>query len=326
MKRSVIVILLPLLLVSCANEEQKMQKVIKEYLYNTLDDYKSYEAISFSPSDSCYSDWTMDPLLPIIESNFKVMSHIMDSLTIERDRKAALGYSINSIFDDINEYATAAYYTKVAYPSKKDSIKNHFVSEFIGYGINHVFRSNNRLGGTQRHNLQFIIDPTKTAVIGVRDIDAGEEITNHHKVLNKYEIEENERRALLEKYPNIRERGIQFLEENKQKEGVFVTDSGLQYRVITEGKGQSPKENNKITCRYVCKDIDGNILDSTKDEPAQFKIQYVIKGFAEALMLMKPGAKYEVYVPSELAYGDRIISNIPPYSTLVYEIELIRFE
>ena len=326
MKRGLIVIMLPFMIVSCANEEQKMQKVIKEYLYSTLDDYKSYEPIAFSPSDSCYSDWTMDPQLPIIENNYKKMSHIVDSLTIERDRKASLGYSIETILDDINEFATAAYYTKVVYPSKKDSIKNHFVSEFIGYGINHVFRSNNRLGGTQRHNLQFIIDPTKTTVIGVRDIDAGEEITNHHKVLNKYELEEKERQELLSKYPNNKERGIRFLEEIKQTDGVFVTESGLQYRVITEGKGRSPKADSKVVCKYVVKDIDGNVLDSTDEEPASFKPRYVIEGFAEALMLMNPGSKYEVYVPYELAYGEKGTSSIPPYSALIFEIELIGVE
>lgn len=326
MKRDIFIILLSLLVVSCINEEQKMQKVVREYLYNTLDDYKSYEPISFSPSDSCYSDWTMDPLLPKIESDYKAMSRIVDSLTIERNKKAARGYSIDDMLEDINLFFIASYYTNVSYPSKKDSIKNHFVSEFIGYGINHVFRSKNRLGGTQRHNLQFIIDSSKTTVIDVRDIDAGEAITNHHKVLNKFEIEEIERQALLAKYPNIRERSIRFLEENKKKEGISITESGLQYRVITEGKGRSPKDNDKVICRYIAKDIDGNVISSSMDEPSHLQPKYVIKGVAEALKLMKPGAKYEIYVPCELAYGEKGTSTIPPYMAFVYEIELIGFE
>lgn len=326
MKRSIVLLLFPLIIVSCVTKEQKMQKVIKSYLYNTLDDFKSYEVISFSSADSCYSDWTMDPQLPIVESRYERMSRIVDSLKIERDRKASLGYSFHDLMDDLNQFVIASYYTTVTYPSIKDSIKNHYVSEFLGFGINHVFRSNNRLGGTQIHNLQFIIDPTMTMVIGVHDINAGDEITNHHKVFNKYELEERARQDLLAEYPNIKERGVRFLEENKQKEGIIVTESGLQYRVIKEGKGLNPNADSKVECKYVAKDIDGNVIDCAKEEPAIILPRHMIKGFAEALMLMKPGAEYEIFVPSDLAYGEKGTSMIPPFMVLVYEIVLIRFE
>ena len=326
MRKGIVLILLPLLVVSCATEEQKMQKIIKNYLYTTLDDFKSYEPISFSPADSCFSDWTMDPLLPKIEADYERMTRIADSLTVVRDRKAARGYSLSDLTDDINLYFIATYYTTVAYPSKKDSIKNHYVSEFLGYGINHVFRSNNRLGATERHNLQFIIDPTKTDVIIVRDIDAGNEITNHHKILNKDEKEALEVQAMLDKYPNIKERSQAFLEENKNKEGVIVTSSGLQYRVISEGKGSHPKMDTKVKCNYVLKSIDGEILDSNGDEPAQLAPKYVIKGMQEALLMMRPGAKYEIFVPYDLGFGEKGNSIVPPYAATIYEVELLSID
>lgn len=310
--------------VACSSEEQKMQKVIKNYLYQTLDDYKSYEPIEFQPSDSIFSDWTMDPLLPKIEADYARMKKIADSLEVVNKRKAALGYSLDDITDDINMYILSTYYTTVAYSSKRDSIKNHYVSEFIGYGINHSFRANNRLGGTERHNYQFILNPNKTAVIMVNDIEAGEEITNHSKVLNKYELEEIERQELLRKNPNIKERGEAFLKDNQSKEGVIVTASGLQYRVIKEGEGRHPREKSKVQCKYTLQNIDGEFLDRQLDEPITILTDSAIKGFSEAIQLMTPGSKYEVCIPWDLAYGEKGLNDIPPYSVLIFNIELVR--
>jgi FKBP-type peptidyl-prolyl cis-trans isomerase FklB len=120
--------------------------------------------------------------------------------------------------------------------------------------------------------------------------------------------------------------GAKFLEENKQKEGVKTTPSGLQYKVITSGNGLSPKADDTVTVHYKGTLIDGKQFDSSLDrgEPATFTVNRVIKGWTEALQLMKIGDKWQIYIPSELAYGPRGNGpNIPPNSVLVFDVELL---
>jgi FKBP-type peptidyl-prolyl cis-trans isomerase FklB len=122
--------------------------------------------------------------------------------------------------------------------------------------------------------------------------------------------------------------GNKFLEENKTKEGVKVTASGLQYKVIKEGKGKTPTANDKVTVNYEGKLIDGKIFDSSYDrkKPETFPVTGVIKGWTEGLQLMKEGCSYELYVPSDLAYGDAGNSSIPGGSTLIFKVELLKVE
>ena len=118
-----------------------------------------------------------------------------------------------------------------------------------------------------------------------------------------------------------------FLEENKKKPGVKTTASGLQYSVITAGKGKSPKATDKVTVHYVGKLTDGTVFDSSveRNEPATFGVSEVIPGWTEAMQLMKEGDKWQLVIPSDLAYGDRGAGQeIPPYATLVFEVELIK--
>ena len=321
--KKAVCVLLPFVILSCS-EEQRMHRLIKNYLYQTLDDYKSYEPISFSSIDSCYSDWTMDPLLPVIEDNYKRASRAMDSLKRVQNYKISHNYSFREMTDDINMYVTAAYYTTVAYSHKKDSIKRHYVSEFLGFGINHLFRSNNKLGGTERHNVQFIIDPSKKYVIDVRNIDKGEEITNHHKVYNEEEKEVIKRQEKLKQYPGIKEQGQVFLEKNKTADGIIVTPSGLQYRVIKEGKGKSPSSENTVeykTTIYLIRD-ELELIGNT--ETSKNQVKWLISGLVEALQIMKPGSVFEVFLPYELAFGENGSGVYPPYAALKVDIELIR--
>lgn len=117
-----------------------------------------------------------------------------------------------------------------------------------------------------------------------------------------------------------------FLDENKNKEGVKVTPSGLQYKVITAGKGKTPTANSQVTVHYTGQLIDGTIFDSSVGgEPATFGVSQVIPGWTEALQLMKEGDKWMLYIPDTLAYGERGAGGeIPPYSTLVFEVELLK--
>lgn len=117
-----------------------------------------------------------------------------------------------------------------------------------------------------------------------------------------------------------------FIEENKGKEGIQVTDSGLQYRVIEEGEGDSPKVSDQVVVHYTGRLVDGSVFDSSvqRGEPAHFGVNQVIPGWVEGLQLMKVGAKYEFFIPQELAYGEQGSQGaIPPYSALVFEVELI---
>lgn len=126
-------------------------------------------------------------------------------------------------------------------------------------------------------------------------------------------------------------KGQKFLEENKKDPNVKVTASGLQYKVITEGKGEKPSATSKVTVKYTGKLIDGTVFDSTdknnNGEPISFGLNQVIRGWTEGLQLMSPGSKYIFYIPSDLAYGDQGAGNlIPGGATLIFEIELISFE
>ena len=123
--------------------------------------------------------------------------------------------------------------------------------------------------------------------------------------------------------------GETFLAENKKKEGVKTLPSGLQYKVITEGKGKSPKETDTVTTHYRGTLIDGTEFDSSvkRGQPATFAVKGVIKGWTEALQLMKEGSKWQLFLPPDLAYGERGAGQqIGPNATLIFEVELISIQ
>jgi FKBP-type peptidyl-prolyl cis-trans isomerase FklB len=120
--------------------------------------------------------------------------------------------------------------------------------------------------------------------------------------------------------------GAAFLAENGKKPGVVTLPSGLQYKVITEGKGKTPVAASTVTTHYRGRLIDGKEFDSSykRGQPAQFPCNGVIRGWTEALLLMKEGSKWELYVPPDLAYGASGAGGvIPPNATLIFEVELI---
>ena len=130
-----------------------------------------------------------------------------------------------------------------------------------------------------------------------------------------------------EKQAIASEEEAKYLSENKEKEGVITTESGLQYRIIKSGKGKKAKETDQVTVHYHGKLIDGSVFDSSieRGEPATFPVNGVIPGWVEALQLMSEGDKWELTIPSKLAYGDRGAGGIiGPGATLIFEVELIK--
>jgi FKBP-type peptidyl-prolyl cis-trans isomerase len=119
--------------------------------------------------------------------------------------------------------------------------------------------------------------------------------------------------------------GDNFFKENATKEGVMTTQSGLQYKVITEGSGAKPSAESEVVVHYRGRLLDGTVFDSSfeRGEPATFQVGQVIDGWIEGLQLMSAGSKYEFYIPSNLAYGEQGNQVIPPNAALIFEVELI---
>ena len=124
-----------------------------------------------------------------------------------------------------------------------------------------------------------------------------------------------------------RAEGEAFLAENKKKSGVVVLPSGLQYEVLTEGKGKKPAATDRVQCHYHGTLINGEVFDSSieRGEPAVFGVSQVIPGWVEALQLMPEGSKWRLFIPSDLAYGENGAGGkIAPNSTLIFDVELLK--
>ena len=130
------------------------------------------------------------------------------------------------------------------------------------------------------------------------------------------------------KYGTVKEDGEKFLTENALKEGVQVTESGLQYEVLKMGRGKKPAATDRVKVHYHGTLIDGTVFDSSveRGEPTSFGLNQVIAGWTEGLQLMPVGSKFRFYIPQELGYGSRNAGSIPPYSTLIFEVELLEIE
>lgn len=140
------------------------------------------------------------------------------------------------------------------------------------------------------------------------------------------EQEKKQRAAAAERFKDNKAKGEAYLKANADKEGVVTLPSGLQYQVLREGNGKQPKATDRVRCHYEGMLIDGTLFDSSiqRGEPAVFGLNQVIAGWTEGVQLMKEGAKYRFFIPYNLGYGERGAGQqIPPYSALVFDVELI---
>ena len=188
------------------------------------------------------------------------------------------------------------------------------ISYALGLGIGHQLKSMNIEEFSIDDFTQSIRDVMEGSSTAMSAADA-------QALLNKYFQEkekENAQKAISQ--------GKAFLEENGKREGVVTTKSGLQYEVLTEGSGKSPKATDQVRCHYEGKLIDGTVFDSSykRGEPAVFGLNQVISGWTEGVQLMQEGAKYRFFIPYNLAYGERGAGQqIPPFAALIFDVELI---
>ncbi len=166
----------------------------------------------------------------------------------------------------------------------------------------------------------------------IRDVLSGGELKLGHReaqqIVQDYfqQQEEKLNAEREEKGKQAKSDGERFLSENAKKEGVVTTKSGLQYTVLREGTGRQPKATDSVRCHYEGFLIDGTVFDSSvqRGEPATFGLQQVIAGWTEGLQLMKEGAKYRFFIPYLLGYGPSGAGqSIPPYATLIFDVELL---
>ncbi|WP_321285505.1 FKBP-type peptidyl-prolyl cis-trans isomerase [uncultured Sunxiuqinia sp.] len=168
------------------------------------------------------------------------------------------------------------------------------------------------------------IDPSNF-MLALEDIFTGKEPKLTPDQANKILQEFMEQQQGSQGKENLEE-GLKFLSENREKEGVIETASGLQYTILEEGDGEKPSPADQVKCHYHGTLIDGSVFDSSvqRGEPATFPVNGVIPGWVEALQMMTTGSKWRLFVPSDLAYGERGAGGaIGPNSTLIFEVELL---
>ncbi len=189
----------------------------------------------------------------------------------------------------------------------------------VSYGLGVLMASNLKTQGGDSLDLESLNSGIKDALLG-RPLKVSEQ--EAMAMVQPYMM-----KAMEKKTAKMKEEGVKFLNDNKSKEGVMVTSSGLQYKVLTKGTGKMPTSANNVTVHYTGKLINGTVFDSSveRGQPANFGVTQVIAGWTEALQLMHEGDKWMLVIPSDLAYGERGAGGqIPPHSTLIFEVELIK--
>ena len=194
------------------------------------------------------------------------------------------------------------------------------VSYALGLGIGSQLKQM----GAEKLNIDDFAQAIKDSIAGKEQIQAAEA----QQIVQEFfaEQEKVQRAKAAENGKVAKLAGEKYLEENAKKEGVQVTESGLQYIVLQEGNGKSPKATDRVKCHYEGMLTDGTLFDSSvqRGEPAVFPLNGVIAGWTEGLQLMKEGGKTRFFIPYHLGYGEAGAAGaIPPYAALIFDVELI---
>ena len=195
------------------------------------------------------------------------------------------------------------------------------VSYALGLGIGSQLKSM----GAESLNIDDFAQAIKDVL---NDSELKISMADSQKIVQKFfqEQEAKQRAAMAETGKKLKAEGEAYLAENAKKDGVITTASGLQYTVLKEGTGKSPKATDTVVCHYEGFLTNGTVFDSSiqRGEPAAFPLNGVIAGWTEGLQLMKEGGKNRFFIPYHLAYGEAgAVGSIPPYAALIFDVELI---
>jgi FKBP-type peptidyl-prolyl cis-trans isomerase FklB len=215
-----------------------------------------------------------------------------------------------------------AFLFAICYADEKFGLKDQKDKE--SYSLGYQFGQYVKSQGVDI-NLDVYASGIKDALSGKESLMSKEEIRATIKGLQQ-RVKAEGQKELKEKAARNLEEGKRFLLENQKKEGIKTLPSGLQYKVLAEGSGKTPLETDAVTVNYRGTLIDGTEFDSShqRGQSATFKVNGVIRGWTEALQLMKEGSKWQLFIPPDLAYRERGAGrNVPPNSTLIFEVELL---
>ena len=202
---------------------------------------------------------------------------------------------------------------------KKTSVKNKLYMDKFSYALGLSMGNNFKSSGIQTLSVTDFANGVKAVYEGEKPemtYDEAKQVINDFFTQMQREVNDRNRAE-----------GEAFLAENKKKSGVVVLPSGLQYEVLTEGKGKKPAATDRVQCHYHGTLINGEVFDSSieRGEPAVFGVSQVIPGWVEALQLMPEGSKWRLFIPSDLAYGENGAGGkIAPNSTLIFDVELLK--
>lgn len=268
---------------------------------------------------------------------------------VKQQKPAVEAFSLKSVSDSISYTAGMSVGSSVIPFLLQQKVDTAYMADFVrGFqeaakaegdarqkaylmGIQIANQVNERVLPGVKHDFEGSSDSIETAKFYRGFTDALLKDTSVCKVLDAesyYMVKTKVAKAVREEklYGANRDAGKKFLADNAKKDGVVTLPSGLQYKVLKQGKGAVPTLSDKVMVNYEGRLIDGTVFDASKnhgDAPAEFRPTDVIKGWTEALTMMPVGSKWQLYIPAELAYGNREAGQIKPYSALIFDIELV---